>query len=169
MILYGAIPENKGEKMKVVIQRVSEASVKVNGESIGKIGKGFLLLVGVGKDDTPDEAKIMAEKISKIRIFDDENGRMNLGISNVNGSILSVSQFTLCGDCRRGNRPDYFDAASPDQAKELYELFNTELEEKGIAVEKGKFGADMKVELVNDGPVTIILDSNDLKKSRKEK
>lgn len=155
--------------MRVVIQRVNEASVEVEKRIVGKIGKGFLLLVGVEKGDTCSEAAALAEKISKMRIFEDENGKMNLSLNDVGGEVLSVSQFTLCADCRRGNRPDYFNAAPPSEANELYELFNDEIRNKGVLVEKGVFGADMKVSLVNDGPVTIILDSKDLKKSRNEK
>ena len=155
--------------MKVVIQRVSNASVEVDGNTVGKIGKGFLLFVGVVNGDTEAEAVLVAEKISKMRIFEDENGKMNLSLNDVGGSILSISQFTLCADCRRGNRPDYMDAAPPKEADGLYRFFNRYLEDKGITVEKGIFGADMKVSLLNDGPVTIILDSNELKKSRKEK
>lgn len=155
--------------MKVVIQRVSNASVEVDGNTVGKIGKGFLLFVGVVNGDTEAEAVLVAEKISKMRIFEDENGKMNLSLNDVGGSILSISQFTLCADCRRGNRPDYMDAAPPKEADGLYRFFNKYLEDKGITVEKGIFGADMKVSLLNDGPVTIILDSNELKKSRKEK
>ena len=155
--------------MKVVIQRVSNASVEVDGNTVGKIGKGFLLFVGVVNGDTEAEAVLVAEKISKMRIFEDENGKMNLSLNDVGGSILSISQFTLCAACRRGNRPDYMDAAPPKEADGLYRFFNKYLEDKGITVEKGIFGADMKVSLLNDGPVTIILDSNELKKSRKEK
>lgn len=153
--------------MRIVIQRVSEASVTVDGVITGEIGKGFLLLIGVSKGDTANEAVIMAEKISKMRIFEDENEKMNLSLFDVGGSVLAVSQFTLCADCRRGNRPDYFNAAPPSEANELYELFCEEMKKKNITVEKGVFGADMKVSLLNDGPVTIVLDSEDLKKSRK--
>ncbi len=155
--------------MKIVIQRVKNASVEVDGNIVGQIGQGFLLLVGVAKGDTENEALALAEKISKMRIFEDENGKMNLSIADVQGSILSVSQFTLCADCRRGNRPDYMNAAPPQEANRLYELFNDTLAEKGFVVEKGIFGGDMKVSLINDGPVTIILDSNEMKKSRNEK
>ena len=155
--------------MKVVIQRVNEASVEVEENIVGKIQKGLLLLVGVAKGDTADEAIVLAEKISKMRIFEDDNGKMNLSVADIGGSILSVSQFTLCADCRRGNRPDYMNAMPPAEANDLYEIFNSKLEEKGFIVQKGIFGADMKVSLINDGPVTIILDSNDLKKSRNEK
>ncbi|MBR5314751.1 MAG: D-tyrosyl-tRNA(Tyr) deacylase [Clostridia bacterium] len=155
--------------MRVVIQRVKQASVEVENKIVGKIDKGFLLLVGVEKGDTSAEAFSLAEKICKMRIFEDENGKMNLSLSDVDGEVLSVSQFTLCADCRRGNRPDYLNAAPPTEANELYELFNSEIRNKGFVVEKGIFGADMQVSLVNDGPVTIILDSKDLKKSRNEK
>ncbi len=153
--------------MKIVIQRVSEASVSVGGEVVGSIGKGFMLLIGVTKGDTSDEVIALAEKISKMRIFEDENEKMNLSIIEVGGSILAISQFTLCAECRRGNRPDFFNAAPPTEANDLYELFISEMRNKGITTEKGIFGADMKVSLINDGPVTIVLDSNDLKKSRK--
>ena len=145
--------------MRIVIQRVSEARVDVDGKTVGEIKKGFLLLVGVSKGDLPEDAVMLAEKISKMRIFEDENGKMNLSLSDVSGSVLSVSQFTLCADCRRGNRPDYMNAAPPKEANELYELFNSILLEKGFTVEKGIFGADMKVSLVNDGPVTILYDT----------
>lgn len=153
--------------MRIVIQRVTEASVKVDGKITGEIGKGFLLLIGVAKEDTEVEAVIMAEKISKMRIFEDENEKMNLSLFDVGGSVLAISQFTLCADCRRGNRPDFFNAAPPKEANELYELFVAEMRKKGIVTETGVFGADMKVNLLNDGPVTIVLDSDDLKKSRK--
>ncbi|MBR5322058.1 MAG: D-tyrosyl-tRNA(Tyr) deacylase [Clostridia bacterium] len=153
--------------MRIVIQRVSEASVSVEGNVVGKIGKGFMLLIGVSKGDTSEEAVKLAEKISKMRIFEDENEKMNLNLTDVGGSVLAISQFTLCAECRRGNRPDFFNAASPTEANELYELFISEMRDKGITTEKGIFGADMKVSLINDGPVTIVLDSDDLKKSRK--
>ena len=153
--------------MRVVIQRVTEASVKVDGKTVGEIGKGFLILVGVAKGDVEDDSVAMAEKISKMRIFEDENGKMNLSLFDVGGSVLAVSQFTLCADCRRGNRPDYMNAAPPIEANRLYELFVSEMRKKGIKTETGVFGADMKVSLLNDGPVTIVLDSEELKKSRK--
>lgn len=153
--------------MRIVIQRVSEASVSVDGNVVGEIGKGFMLLIGVAKGDTSDEAVALVEKISKMRIFEDENEKMNLSLTDVGGSVLAISQFTLCAECRRGNRPDFFNAAPPAEANELYELFISEMRNKGITTEKGIFGADMKVSLINDGPVTIVLDSEDLKKSRK--
>ena len=153
--------------MRIVIQRVTEASVKVDGNTVGSVGKGFLLLVGVSKGDTENEAVVMAEKISKMRIFEDENEKMNLALGDVGGGVLAISQFTLCAECRRGNRPDFFNAAPPAEANALYEKFVSEMRQKGIHTETGIFGADMKVSLVNDGPVTIVLDSDDLKKSRK--
>ena len=153
--------------MRIVIQRVSEARVDVDGKTVGEIKKGFLLLVGVSKGDLPEDAVMLAEKISKMRIFEDENEKMNLSLADIGGSVLAISQFTLCAECRRGNRPDFFNAAPPVEANELYELFISEMRSKGITTEKGIFGADMKVSLINDGPVTIVLDSEDLKKSRK--
>ncbi|MBE6671622.1 MAG: D-tyrosyl-tRNA(Tyr) deacylase [Ruminococcaceae bacterium] len=153
--------------MRIVIQRVSEASVTVDEKIVGQIGNGLLLLVGIAKGDVDSDCSIMAEKISKMRIFEDENGKMNFSVLDVNGSALAVSQFTLCADCRRGNRPDYMNAAPPAEANRLYELFVSEMKNRGITTEMGVFGADMKVRLLNDGPVTIILDSEDLKKSRK--
>ena len=152
--------------MRIVIQRVTEASVEVDARIVGKIEKGFLLFVGVAKGDTDNEAVVLAEKISKMRIFEDENGKMNLGLCDVGGEVLAVSQFTLCADCRRGNRPDYMNAAPPVEANRLYMLFVEEIRKRGIHTETGIFGADMKVRLLNDGPVTIVLDSRDLKKSR---
>ena len=153
--------------MRIVIQRVSEASVAVDEKIVGQIGNGLLLLVGIAKSDVDSDCSIMAEKISKMRIFEDENGKMNFSVLDVNGSALAVSQFTLCADCRRGNRPDYMNAAPPAEANRLYELFVSEMKNRGIITEMGVFGADMKVRLLNDGPVTIVLDSEDLKKSRK--
>ena len=153
--------------MRIVIQRVSGASVAVDGKVVGEIGKGFMLLIGVAKGDTAEEAVALADKISKMRIFEDENEKMNLSLLDVGGSVLAVSQFTLCAECRRGNRPDFLNAAPPTEANELYELFISEMRNRGITTEKGIFGADMKVSLINDGPVTIVLDSEDLKKSRK--
>ncbi len=155
--------------MRIVIQRVTEAKVTVCNKVCGQIKNGFLLLVGVEKGDTESESVMMAEKISKMRIFSDENGKMNLSLADVGGDVLAVSQFTLLADCRRGNRPDYFNAAPPALAEALYELFVEEMKSKNIHTEKGVFGADMKVSLVNDGPVTIVLDSQSLKKSRNEK
>jgi D-aminoacyl-tRNA deacylase len=147
--------------MKVVLQRSKHACVKVNNEIVGKIDFGFVLLVGVTHDDTEKDAEVLADKISGLRVFEDDQGKMNVSIKDVNGSILSVSQFTLYGDCRKGRRPNFMNAAKPEIANELYEYFNRCLREKGIHVETGRFGEMMNVELINDGPVTLILDSSD--------
>lgn len=147
--------------MKVVVQRVKWASVKVNNEITGKIDKGYLLLVGFNNTDNESVIDYIIRKIINLRIFEDENGKMNLSISDVNGQILSVSQFTLYADCRKGNRPSFINAANAETACALYDVFNRKLSEF-IHVEKGIFQADMKVELLNDGPVTIVLDSEEL-------
>ncbi len=143
--------------MKTVIQRVNHASVKVDGEVTGSIEKGFLILFGAEPEDTDEDCTKLAEKISKLRIFEDENGKTNLSIKDVGGDILSVSQFTLLADCSHGNRPSFIGAAKPDEANRLYEKFNSELRLRGIKVETGVFGAHMIVELENDGPFTIVL------------
>ena len=143
--------------MRVVVQRVSESSVSVNEKVVGKIDKGLMLLVGFTEGDNIEKIKYMVNKIINLRIFDDENGIMNKSILDVSGSILSISQFTLYADTKKGNRPSYIKALNGDAAIELYKLFNLELK-KHVHVEKGIFGADMKVSLVNDGPVTIILE-----------
>lgn len=148
--------------MKVVLQRVRCASVRVDEAVVGEINQGFLLLVGITQSDTLDVVKKMAKKCSELRIFEDEQERMNLSLSDVGGSILSISQFTLYADCRKGRRPGFDRAAKGDVAKPLYEAFNQELETLGYQVETGVFGADMKVSLLNDGPVTIVLDSKEL-------
>ena len=146
--------------MKAVIQRVSHASVTVDGELISKIGKGYLILLGVMDDDTEYDAEVLAKKTSTLRVFEDDEGKMNLDIQNVGGEILAVSQFTLCADVKKGNRPSFIRSAHPDRANELYEYFCEKLIENGVKnVEKGVFGADMKVDLLNDGPVTILFDS----------
>lgn len=146
--------------MRVVIQRVLEASVTVEGKCIGSIGKGFLILLGVGKEDTREIADRYIDKIIKMRIFADENDKTNLSLQDVQGEILVVSQFTLYANCRRGNRPDFIEAAGAEKANELYEYFLTRIKERLGKVQSGQFGADMKVSLVNDGPFTIILDEN---------
>ncbi len=147
--------------MKAVIQRVSEAEVKVGGEITGKIGKGFLVLLGVMDGDTEKEASLLASKIAKLRVFEDSDEKMNLSVTDVKGEILSVSQFTLCADVKKGNRPSFTPSAKPDEAKALYEKFNSFLLSEGVKkVETGIFGADMKVSLINDGPVTIIFDTD---------
>lgn len=145
--------------MKTVIQRVKNASVKIDGNIHGEIEKGYMILVGICDEDTEETVAKMAAKISNLRIFEDENGKMNLNIHQVNGSILSISQFTLYADCHKGNRPSFTGAGHPDHARKLYLQFNEELRKLDLHVEEGIFGADMKVTLLNDGPVTIILDS----------
>jgi len=145
--------------VRVLLQRVSSASVMVEEKVVGQIGRGFLLLVGVGHGDLEKDAEILAAKIAKLRIFSDEAGKMNLALEGVSGKILSVSQFTLYADLSRGNRPGFTGAAPPDQGKRLWEVFNMALERLGIEVQTGIFGADMQVALVNDGPVTLWLDS----------
>lgn len=146
--------------MRIVLQRVAHASVKVEGETIGAIQKGFLVLLGVSATDTRETAEKMVNKIAKLRIFEDENGKTNLALADVGGEILVVSQFTLYADCRKGNRPSFTNAGAPALAEELYEYVVELFQEKGIHTEHGEFGADMKVELLNDGPFTILLDSD---------
>lgn len=147
--------------MRIVLQRAAHAQVKVDGDVIGRIRKGYVLLVGITHDDTKETAEKLAKKCAELRIFEDENGKMNKGLQDVQGEVLSISQFTLYADCRRGRRPGFTDAARPETAKPLYEYFNQVIESMGIHVETGIFGADMKVELLNDGPVTIVLDSDE--------
>lgn len=147
--------------MKVVLQRVKKASVTVEGVQISEIEKGFLLLVGVTHEDTVEDLEYLVNKIVHLRIFEDENGKMNHSLKDVEGSILSVSQFTLYGDTKKGRRPSFIKAAKPKEAEDLYDSFNKALREEGIVTETGKFGAMMDVQLINDGPVTLILDSKD--------
>ena len=142
--------------MKLVIQRVTHASVTVENKIVGKIDKGFLVLLGVGPEDTEAQADYLVQKLIKLRVFEDENGKMNLSLKDINGELLIVSQFTLYADCSGGNRPSFSNAAKPDKANELYEYFMKKCKDENIKVEHGIFGADMKVELLNDGPVTII-------------
>ena len=144
--------------MRVIIQRVNHAQVDIDGETVGKIKKGFLLLVGLKDGDELDVVKKAADKIAKMRIFEDEAGKTNLSLKDVNGEILSVSQFTLLANTKKGNRPSFVDAMRSPKSKELWEDFNKELEDKGFHVETGEFGADMQVSLENDGPFTIVLD-----------
>lgn len=144
--------------MKLVVQRVKNASVDVDGKTVGTIDKGFLVLLGVTHTDTKETADYLVKKLCNLRVFEDENEKMNLGLKDVNGKLLIVSQFTLYADCTGGNRPSFVNAAKPDMANELYEYFCDKCKENGIEVQKGIFGADMKVSLLNDGPVTIILE-----------
>lgn len=148
--------------MKFVIQRVKNASVTVDNKIVGSINKGFLVLIGITHTDTKEIADVLIKKLIKLRIFEDENEKMNLALNDVNGELLLVSQFTLYANCTGGNRPAFIDAAKPDYANELYEYIIDECKKQDINVQTGIFGADMKVELLNDGPVTIILDSNEL-------
>ncbi|WP_316571892.1 D-aminoacyl-tRNA deacylase [Neobacillus sp. YIM B06451] len=145
--------------MRAVVQRSREASVRVDGEAVGEISNGLVVLLGVTHDDTEKDAAFLADKIANLRIYEDESGKMNLSLLDVGGDILSVSQFTLYGDCRKGRRPNFMAAAKPELANSLYEAFNSFLREKGIKVQTGHFGAMMDVSLINDGPVTLILDS----------
>ena len=148
--------------MRVVLQRVKHASVHVDGRETGAIGQGFLILLGVSDTDDESIADKMADKICKLRIFEDENGKTNLDIHTVEGELLLISQFTLYANCRHGNRPSFIEAGKPDMANEMYEYIIAKCKEQVPVVEKGEFGADMKVELLNDGPFTILLDSDQL-------
>jgi len=148
--------------MRAVIQRVSEASVKVSAQTIGEIEHGLMVLLGVTHDDTKEDADYLARKICELRIFSDDDGKMNRSLIDVNGSLLSVSQFTLYSDTKKGRRPNFMSAAKPDLAKELYQYFNQKVNTFGIEVETGEFGALMDVSLVNDGPVTILIDTDDV-------
>lgn len=147
--------------MKLVIQRVSEAKVRVDGNIVGEIQKGLLVFLGVGDGDTREMADKYVDKLIKLRIFEDEDGKTNLSVKDVDGEIMVVSQFTLYADCKKGNRPSFTLAAEPNFANEMYEYFKKTLVEKYGRVESGEFGADMKVSLVNDGPFTIVWDSRD--------
>ena len=148
--------------MRAVLTRVKSASGVIDGELGGKIGKGFLILLGVGPNDTEKECRYLAEKALGLRIFEDENGKMNLGLDQIGGEVLVVSQFTLYGNCRKGRRPSFTDAAGPELGTAMYEKFLSICEELGYPPQHGRFGADMKVESINDGPVTLILDTDQL-------
>ena len=144
--------------MKLVVQRVKKAEVRVDENIVGKIDKGFLVLIGIKVGDTKEQADYLVKKLCNLRVFSDENDKMNLSIKDVQGKLLIVSQFTLYGDCSQGNRPSFIEAARPEEANPLYEYFCKQCELNKIEVQKGIFGADMKVELINDGPVTIIIE-----------
>lgn len=148
--------------MKFVIQRVTHADVVVDGNEIGRIGKGFMVLIGVSKKDDKTIADKMVDKMIKLRIFEDENGKTNLSLDDVDGELLLISQFTLYANCKKGNRPSFIDAGAPDEANDLYEYIIEKCKERVKVVERGEFGADMKVSLLNDGPFTIILDSSEI-------
>ena len=155
--------------MRAVVQRVDRASVTVEGSITGQIDKGLLVLLGVAEGDTEKDLAYIVDKVCGLRIFEDEAGKMNLSVQDVGGSILAVSQFTLCGDCRKGKRPSFIAAARPETAIPLYERFVAELRDHDLHVETGEFGADMAVSLVNDGPVTLILDTEEMRTGRVEK
>ncbi len=147
--------------MRAVIQRVFESSVTVDGKVVGSSQKGYMILLGVVRGDTDENAQLLARKTAALRVFEDENGKMNKSVIDIDGEILAISQFTLCADCKKGNRPSFTDSEEPENAKRLYELYCEELKRNGVRrVEKGIFAADMKVSLVNDGPVTICLDTD---------
>lgn len=145
--------------MRAVVQRVSSAEVRVDDKMVGRVGKGLLVYLGVGKEDTVSDIEYMAEKVSGLRIFEDENGKMNLSVKDIEGEILAISQFTLYGDVRKGKRPSFSDSAAPDKGEELYNQFISRIQGIGIRIDKGIFGAHMMVDYINDGPVTILLDS----------
>ena len=155
--------------MRAVLTRVKSASVTIDGEVTGRIGQGFLILLGVGPEDTEKECRYLAEKALGLRVFEDENGKMNLGLADVGRQVLVVSQFTLYGNCRKGRRPSFTDAAGPELGNALYERFLAICEELGYPPQHGSFGADMKVESINDGPVTLILDTDQLMDSPRRK
>ena len=148
--------------MRAVLTRVNSASVTIDGEVVGSIGKGFLILLGVGPQDTEKECRYLAEKALGLRVFEDENGKMNLGLAAGNGQVLVGSQFTLYGNCRRGRRPSFAEAAGPELGNRLYEQFLADCEALGYPPQHGRFGADMQVASVNDGPVTLVLDTDQL-------
>lgn len=148
--------------MRAILTRVSSASVAIGGETVGQIGRGFLILLGVGPEDTAEHCRYLAQKALGLRVFEDENGKMNLGLDQVGGQVLVVSQFTLYGNCRKGRRPSFAGAADPQLGEQLYEQFLAECAALGFPPQHGRFGADMQVASVNDGPVTLILDTQQL-------
>jgi len=153
--------------LRTLVQRVKEGAVLIDGREVGKIGKGVVVLLGVGQGDTMEDLDYLVDKVVNLRIFSDEEGKMNLSLIDVGGEALVVSQFTLYADCRKGRRPSFTDAAPPEKGKEMYEAFVNKLREKGIKVETGEFGAMMLVKIYNDGPVTIMLDSEDRRRPRR--
>ena len=155
--------------MRAILTRVNSASVTIGGETVGSIGKGFLILLGVGPEDNEVHCRYLAQKALALRIFEDENGKMNKGLEEVNGQVLVVSQFTLYGNCRKGRRPSFTDAAPPELGNRLYEQFLKECEALGFPPQHGRFGADMQVASVNDGPVTLILDTQQLMEEPRRK
>ena len=160
---YNTFIKRKVEmNMRLVVQRVNHASVKVDGNVVGKIDKGYMVLIGISENDTKEIADKMIKKMIGLRIFEDENEKLNLSLMDIKGEILSISQFTLYANCKKGRRPSFLDAAKPEISKPLYEYFNKALENAGVHTETGIFGAMMKVSLINDGPTTIILDSKEI-------
>ena len=155
--------------MRAVLTRVKSASVSIDGQVVGSIGKGFLILLGVGPNDTEKQCRYLAEKALGLRVFEDENGKMNLGLADVGGQVLVVSQFTLYGNCRKGRRPSFTDAAGPELGNRLYEKFLADCADLGYVPQHGQFGADMQVESINDGPVTLILDTRQLMEEPRHK
>ncbi len=147
--------------MRIVIQRVSKASVSIDEEVVGQIARGFMVLVGVEEADSQEDVDYLVRKTANMRIFEDEEGKMNISLKDVGGQVLSISQFTLHANTKKGNRPSFVDAARPDHSLPLYEAYNEGLRQEGLTVETGEFGADMQVSLINDGPVTIVIDSKD--------
>lgn len=147
--------------MRIVIQRVSEASVSIHQEIAGQINQGFMVLVGVEEADSQEDVDYLVRKTANMRIFEDKEGKMNISLKDIGGQVLSISQFTLHANTKKGNRPSFIDAAKPDHSLPLYEAYNEGLRQEGLTVETGEFGADMQVALINDGPVTIIIDSKD--------
>ncbi len=160
--VYNVFVKRMEEKLRFIIQRTKNANVKVNQEVVGKIDKGFTVLIGISEQDDEKIADKMTDKMLKLRIFEDENGKTNLSLKDVEGELLMISQFTLYANCKRGNRPSFIEAGSPDKANNLYEYIMKRCEDAGYHVERGVFGEDMKVELINDGPFTIILDSENI-------